>query len=166
MSPVLSRPRRVVAALAAVASAATAASAFAVLSDAQAAAPSGHVVRWVGVKEASTQPKHPRLGQSWTVYRGLYEEKGDRLGRRVGESSSRCSAVYVTDNGFISQCQGVVRTEDGSLVMGSMQNRFGPGPYRGVSAVTGGTGAYRGVSGEAWITRRENSTLFEIHLER
>jgi hypothetical protein len=150
---------------AAAAVAVVAAASFAVAS--QQDGPTGpRVMRWVGVEETSTQMAHPRAGDSWTIYRKLYEEVDGRQGRKVGDASSRCSAVTVSQEGYIEQCQGVLRTADGALAMQSMQDRFGPGPYRGVTGVDGGSGVYRGASGEVHMTRYPHRTVYEVSLDR
>ncbi|MCS0634836.1 hypothetical protein NX801_04015 [Streptomyces sp. LP05-1] len=107
---------------------------------------------WIAVKKTDTQPRTLRAGNSWTVYMTLHESENGKPGRRIGDASTRCSAVEITREGAITQCQRVFRTRQGNLVTTAMLDRFGPGPYTGVAAVAGGTGAYRHASGEARLT--------------
>ncbi|MEU9237207.1 allene oxide cyclase barrel-like domain-containing protein [Streptomyces subrutilus] len=118
------------------------------------------------MEETSTQTPTARVGDTWSVYRKLYEAKDGRPGRRIGESSSQCSVVHVTLDGLVSHCHGIAQTNEGSINIGSMQTRSGPGPYTWTAAVLGGTGVYRGASGEATLTRHDKYTLFDIDLDR
>ncbi|MGW0364530.1 allene oxide cyclase barrel-like domain-containing protein [Streptomyces sp. NPDC002990] len=157
------RSHRVLAATAAVC-AVLATSAFTSPSPSQPAR-SDKRLHWIGVEETSTQTPTARVGDIWSVYRTLYEAKDGKPGRRIGESSSQCSVVHVTANELVSHCHGVAQTREGSINIGSMQTRTGPGPHSWTAAVLGGTGAYRGATGEATLTRHDKYTLFDIDLD-
>ncbi|MET9323639.1 hypothetical protein ABZX75_26165 [Streptomyces sp. NPDC003038] len=144
---------------------ALATSAFTFLSDPRPAQLDRQVLHWIGVEETSTQTPTARIGDTWTIYRKLYQAKDGKPGRRIGETSSQCSVVHVTRGGLVSHCHGIAQTKDGSINMGSMQDRSGPGPYTWTAAVLGGTGAYRGATGEARLTRHDKYTVFEISLD-
>jgi hypothetical protein len=121
---------------------------------------------WIGIEQHDTQPKHPRVGDSWTVYLHLHDNHNGKPGNKIGEGSARCSAAHVRHDGALVQCQALLRTDAGALALSAAMDRFGKGPFTGVSAVTGGTGSYREARGEAEITRSETTVIFKISVIR
>jgi hypothetical protein len=146
---------------AALVAAGAAVSAF-VLQPAQAApAPrAAHELTLTAVKQVDTEPARIAVGDSWVTYLKVYDDHG----AKVGDGSARCSAVLVTRNGAITQCQRVLRTADGDLALSAMIDRFGSGPFKGKSAVVGGTGRYAGASGEAQVVMDGRKVSFRIRL--
>ncbi|MBT2383993.1 hypothetical protein [Streptomyces sp. ISL-11] len=162
------RPRRALTVLAAAAAVAGAVT-FSALSSSSAAADGDRELRLTAVQKVGTQPDNPRTGDSWVTYFDLHTTAVDRAGkesagRRVGDASDRCEVVLARYEGVVTQCQRVLRTDDGTLVLTSMTDRFGRGPWVTTAAVTGGTGTYAGATGEARITLDGERASYRVRL--
>lgn len=107
------------------------------------------VRNWLAHKQSDTMPRSVRRGADWTVYVHLYEPKKGKPGKKTGDVTAHCSAVEVTPRGIIAQCQHVLRNDRGSITLSGAVDLFGPGPYGGNSAITGGTGTYVDAEGQA-----------------
>jgi len=75
-----------------------------------------------------------------------------RNGRKVGHNAGACQIALLTKKLLIAHCSATITLDDGSL---TVQFQFSEDPAVGPQgspevAVTGGTGRYRGVSGEAF----------------
>ncbi|UQI46812.1 hypothetical protein M1P56_21905 [Streptomyces sp. HU2014] len=162
------RPRRTMG-FAAAAVAAAGAVTFSVLSLQPAAADGDKELRLTTVRKVDTQPEHLKTGDSWVTYFDLHtttvgRDGRESAGRRVGDASDRCDVVLARYEGVVTQCQRVLRTDGGTLVLTSMSDRFGRGPYPVTAAVTGGTGTYAGAVGEARITLDGDRASYRIQL--
>ncbi|GAA0472480.1 hypothetical protein ABZ951_13665 [Streptomyces sp. NPDC046215] len=162
------RPRRTLG-IAAAAVAAAGAVTFSVLSLQPAAADADQELRLTTVQKVSTAPEHPKTGDTWVTYFDLHSTVSDKngketTGRRVGDASDRCDVVLARYEGIVTQCQRVLRTDQGTLVLTSMTDRFGRGPYTTTAAVTGGTGSYAGAVGQARITLDDERASYRITL--
>ena len=77
----------------------------------------------------------------------VYSETLSRRGREVGESGVVCTIVQITLQGLVE-----VQGEDDR------------GPW--TVAITGGTGAYRGASGEARVRQRnDTTTIYKLRFD-
>ncbi|MGK5549559.1 hypothetical protein ACSNOH_33260 [Streptomyces sp. URMC 127] len=152
--------RRQAAAVAA-AAAAVAVTAVALPSSQSAAADGEKTLAWTAVHRTGSPPEHPRAGDTWAVYADLQGPSGER----AGDGSAVCTVVLTRYEGVVAQCRYVLRGNDGTLVLDSMENRFGRGPYRTDAAVTGGTGAYAGATGEVRLTVENQRTLYQVRLK-
>jgi hypothetical protein len=139
------------------AAAAAGATAFAFQSQAD----EDRVLHLTGTTQVDTRPGRPQAGDDWTGYLSLYGPHH----RPTGDGSSRCSAVHVSPHGVITQCQYVLRTRDGNLVLTGMTNRWGSGPYSGMAAIGGGTGEYTGAAGTARVTTTGRRVAFRIAID-
>ncbi|MFI1252788.1 hypothetical protein ACH4U6_03120 [Streptomyces netropsis] len=163
------RPRRTVAAAVA-AAASLGAVAFGLTSPhAASAAQEDTELRLTTVEKADTRTEYPKAGDHWVSYFDVHttetgKDGKESAGRRVGDGSDRCDVVLARYEGVVTQCQRVLRTENGTLVLTSMTDRFGRGPHTGTAAVTGGTGAYAKARGEASLTQTDKQGSFRIRL--
>lgn len=162
------RPRRTLS-IAAAAMAAAGAVTISVLSLQPAAADGDKDLRLTTVQKTGTEPEYPRAGDHWVSYFDLHTTATDRdgketAGKRVGDASDRCDVVLARYEGIVTQCERVLRTDRGTLVLTSLTNRFGRGPYPTTAAVTGGTGSYAGAKGEARITLTDGGAAYRIQL--
>ena len=83
-------------------------------------------------------------------------------GDRVGTSFGECLAVRtITDGTGLWRCSYVLRLAGGTISLDGLDPR-GPGAY--VLAVTGGTGAYVGATGQAALTDTQRETDIQITL--
>jgi hypothetical protein len=81
-------------------------------------------------------------------------------GNRMGTSFGDCLAQrIITHSTGLWRCSYVLRLADGTIVLDGLDPR-GPGAY--VLSVTGGTGAYEGVSGQAALTDTRTTTEIQI----
>ncbi|MFG2894365.1 hypothetical protein [Streptomyces sp. NPDC048248] len=122
-------------------------------------------VEWIAVKKVHTQPQHPRAGDNWTLYFDLHQSRNGKPGRTVGDGSAQCSAVQVTPQGAIAQCQYVLRSDHGTLALTSLMDRFGPGPHTAGAPVRGGTRAYAEAEGDAVVTMHHERITFRVRLD-
>lgn len=154
--------RSVATALAAAALAFTAASPAA---PAPAEAPT--VLDWLAEKQSDTKPFGPLLreGSAWSVFSHLYENDNGKPGKKIGDATSLCTAVKVERAGYVTQCQRVLRTDDGSISLTDTIDRYGPGPHGTESAITGGSGAYEDAEGKAEVVLHGERATFRITLE-
>ncbi|MGK5733756.1 hypothetical protein [Streptomyces sp. URMC 124] len=157
--------RRQAAAVAAVAAVAATAVAAALPSPQPAAAAGEKAageknVAWTAVHRTGSPPEHPKEGDTWAVYADLQ----DAAGKPAGDGSAVCTVVLLRYEGVVAQCRYVLRGTDGTLVLESMENRFGRGPHRADAAVVGGTGTYAGAKGEVQLTIEPRRTLYRVQL--
>ncbi|GAA0365938.1 hypothetical protein QZH56_04030 [Streptomyces olivoreticuli] len=162
------RPRRTMS-IAAAAVAAAGAVTISVLSLQPAAADGEKDLRLTTVQKVGTEPEHPRTGDRWVTYFDLHSTTTDkdgkeRAGKRVGDASDRCDVVLARYEGTVVQCERVLRTDQGTLVLTSLTDRFGRPPYPTTAAVTGGTGTYAGATGEARLTLNGDGASYRIQL--
>ncbi|MEU1670725.1 hypothetical protein ABZ752_01670 [Streptomyces roseifaciens] len=152
--------RRQAAAVAAVAAVAATAVAVALPSPQPAAAAGEKALAWTAVHRTGSPPEHPKEGDTWSVYADLQGPSGEP----AGDGSAVCTVVLLRYEGVVTQCRYVLRGNDGTLVLESMENRFGRGPHRADAAVVGGTGAYAGAKGEVRLTIENRRTLYRVQL--
>lgn len=90
-------------------------------------------------------------------------------GREVGESGLVCTVVQVTPpyGVLTAQCLITLSLRRGQITLQGLieaQSVDDPGPF--TLAITGGTGAYRGASGEAQLRRRIDTTsIYKLRLD-
>ncbi|MGW0564065.1 hypothetical protein ACWDZ4_26540 [Streptomyces sp. NPDC003016] len=123
------------------------------------------VLNWLAHKHSDTIPRSVREGADWTVYAHLYEFKTGKPGKKIGDATTHCSAVEATPQGVVAQCQSVLRTDQGSITMSGSMDVFGPGPYGGDAAVTGGTGTYAEAEGQAEVVIDDDYAKLRISLD-
>ncbi|MCC3767620.1 hypothetical protein [Streptomyces sp. UNOC14_S4] len=162
------RPRRTMG-LAAAAVAAAGAVTISVLSLQPAAASAEKELRLTTVQKADTRPEYPRTGDHWVTYYDLHTTATGRdgketKGKRVGDASDRCDVVLARYEGVVTQCERILRTDQGTLVLTSLTDRFGRPPYTTTAAITGGTGTYAGATGEARVTLTDGGASYRIQL--
>ncbi|GGX65310.1 hypothetical protein [Streptomyces hiroshimensis] len=153
--------RRQAAVVAAAAAVAATAVAVALPSPQPAAADGEKTLAWTAVHRTGSPPEHPKEGDTWAVYADLQGPGGEP----AGDGSAVCTVVLTRYEGVVAQCRYVLRGNDGTLVLESMENRFGRGPYRADAAVVGGTGAYAGAKGEVQLTIESQRTAYRVRLK-
>lgn len=122
-------------------------------------------VEWIAIKKVHTQPQHPRVGDNWTMYFDLHQSRNGKPGRTVGDGSAQCSAVQVTPQGAIAQCQYVLRNDRGTLALTSLMDRFGQGTHTAGAPVHGGTRAYAEAEGDAVVSMNHERITFRVRLD-
>jgi len=98
----------------------------------------------------------------------LFTGKLFRLGERVGQESGRCDVTRATRRAQVFQCSIVLtfRGEGDLTVQGVLVFRGGESPDPRL-AITGGTRAYAGASGEFVLVERPGEPRrYRIHLIR
>jgi hypothetical protein len=89
-----------------------------------------------------------------------------RRGKPIGSSSGMCTITALSETQLVTTCTTTLMFSDGSTLSaqgaGVENLQEGPSGYRW--AVTGGTGRYRGASGEAVGTFRPNSDTVDIEI--
>jgi hypothetical protein len=118
-------------------------------------------IRLTGIKVADTMPAHVEAGDSWVTYLKLYTTKN----RLVGDGSSRCSAVHVSQNGPTVQCTRVLRLKEGDLTLYDMITYGGSAPVTAKSAIVGGARAYNDAEGEGYLTLHRDRILFDLRVD-
>jgi len=73
-----------------------------------------------------------------------------RNGNKIGYQAGECRIVLVTDQRLVAHCVGTLVLAHGTLTaQGVFEEDFAQGPESLTQAITGGTGRYRGATGEA-----------------
>jgi hypothetical protein len=73
-----------------------------------------------------------------------------RGGKKIGYEAGECRIVHVDRIGLIASCHATLVLADGTIsAQGVFAEEFARGPRGITAAVTGGTGRYRGASGES-----------------
>lgn len=94
----------------------------------------------------------------------VFVDEVRRNGRLVGSSSGVCTLTSMSETRFVASCATTLSFSDGSSLV--TQGVFDENPQVGPTgfrwAVTGGTGKYRGVSGEAVGTFVPNTDTVEL----
>ncbi|MGW7054310.1 hypothetical protein [Streptomyces sp. NPDC054887] len=145
------RARQLSAAVTTAALAVTATGAFSLTAQAAPASKAeskAKVLNWLAHKHSDSMPRKLHKGSDWTSYAYLYDIKKGKPGKKIGDATSHCSAVEVTPHSVVAQCQGVMRTDGGSITVSGTVDHQGPGPYGGDAAITGGTGKYEDAEGQ------------------
>ena len=99
----------------------------------------------------------------------VYSETLSRRGREVGESGVVCTIVQITPpyDVFTFHCVGTLSLRDGQITLQGLvevQGEDDRGPW--TVAITGGTGAYRGASGEARVRQRnDTTTIYKLRFD-
>jgi hypothetical protein len=107
----------------------------------------------------------PSLGDEF-----VFSETLSRRGREVGTSGGVCTITQVTPPYDIVtfHCVGTLRLQHGQITLQGLVENGGEddtAPF--AVAITGGTGAYRGASGEAVIRNvSETRSIYKLHLDR
>jgi hypothetical protein len=87
-------------------------------------------------------------------------------GEQVGSSTGTCTLTALSDTRLAGNCVATMVFSDGSSL--TTQGAFDENPQEGPAgyrwAVTGGTGDYRGASGEAIGTFRPNTDTVDIEV--
>ncbi|MFJ8646454.1 hypothetical protein ACIRNI_10055 [Streptomyces sp. NPDC093546] len=125
------------------------------------------VLDWLAVKQSDTKPFGPLLhaGADWTVFGHLHENDKGKPGKKIGDVTAQCTAVKVDRKGYVTQCQRVLRTDDGSITLTDTIDRYGRGPHGGDSVITGGSGAYEDAEGKAEVALHGHHAFFKLTLE-
>jgi hypothetical protein len=84
-----------------------------------------------------------------------HEPLVDRVKKNIGTSSGFCIR---TVSGQLSECQWTLTLREGTITMAGSEAEKGTSRV----SVTGGTGVYAGVSGEAAVTHNADGTYTEI----
>jgi hypothetical protein len=99
----------------------------------------------------------------------VYSETLTRGGQEIGDSGGVCTVTHVTPPGdiFKNHCIATLSLQHGQITGQGLVEAGGPNatdPF--TVAITGGTGAYRGASGEVIIRYvSETRNIFELHLD-
>ena len=97
----------------------------------------------------------------------VYSEALTRGDQEIGESGGVCTVTHVTPPGdtFTNHCIATLRLQHGQITgQGLVAAGGATDPF--TVAITGGTGAYRGASGEVIIRYvSETQNIFELHLD-
>jgi hypothetical protein len=110
-------------------------------------------------------PAGPSVGD-----RLVFSETLFKRGHEVGESGVDCVVVEVTPpyDVLTLQCVATLSLRQGQITLQGLievQGEDDPGPF--TVAITGGTGAFRGASGEARVRDRdETTTIYKLFFDR
>jgi hypothetical protein len=107
------------------------------------------VLNWLAHKHSDTMASSLRKGADWMSYAYLYEFKKGKAGKKIGDATAHCSAVEVTPDAVVAQCQSVLRTDHGSITLSGTVDHRRACSYGGDAAITGGTGKYADAEGQA-----------------
>lgn len=129
------------------------------------------VIVFAGVALASTSDDDPKVdvqasvvnttltdesnvGDSYVIYFTAH----DNVSNTDGDGSGQCVLAAANTSGIlISRCLTILRLPAGEITLNGMFTRIFPVTYQ--AAVLGGTGTFKGVSGEAELTSPEPKTL-------
>jgi hypothetical protein len=108
-------------------------------------------------------PTGPSVGD-----RLVFSETLFRRGHEVGESGVDCVIVEVTPpyDVLTLQCVATLSLRRGQITLQGLievQGEDDPGPW--TVAITGGTGAFRGASGEARVRDRGDTTIYKLFFD-
>ena len=98
----------------------------------------------------------------------VFSETLTRRGREIGESGGVCTVTHVTPpyDTVTFHCVATLSLRGGQITLQGVveeTGEFDPEPFR--VAITGGTGAYRGASGEAIIRNvSETRSIYRLRL--
>ncbi|MET9800671.1 hypothetical protein [Streptomyces sp. NPDC006368] len=125
------------------------------------------VLDWPAVKQSDTKPFAPLLreGADWSVFSHPQRNDRGKPGRKIGDATARCTAVNVTRAGYVTQCERVLRTDDGTITLVDTIDRYGSGPHGADAAITGGSGAYEDAEGKAELVLYGDYATFKLTLE-
>ena len=109
-------------------------------------------------------PTGPSVGDQLVFSETLY-----RRGHEVGESGVVCTVTAVTPpyDVITFHCVATLSLRRGQITLQGLievQGEDDPGPF--TVAITGGTGAYRGASGEARIRDRGERTIYKLKFDK
>ena len=144
--------------------------ALGVLVSGTAAAPTnGNAKRTLQIVATETQSEFldlgsagPSLGDQFVI-----SEELSRGGQEIGESGIVCTATHVLPpfDVVTFQCVASLSLKDGQITLQGLievQGEDDTGPF--TVAITGGTGAYRGASGEAVIQGIDDGSIYTLQL--
>jgi hypothetical protein len=105
----------------------------------------------------------PSLGDELVFSETLFERR-----REVGTSGGVCVVTEITPPYTVStfHCVATLSLRRGQITLQGLvevQGEDDPGPFR--VAITGGTGAYRGASGQARIVRLGSVTIYRLSFD-
>jgi hypothetical protein len=102
----------------------------------------------------TTLTDESKVGDSYIVYFTAH----DNVSKTDGDGSGQCVVATANTSGvLVSRCLTILRLPAGEITLNGMFTRIFPVTYK--AAVLGGTGAFKGISGEAELTSPEPKTL-------
>ena len=111
-------------------------------------------------RRRGSTPRRTSVGDGLIIRSNRYSDP--ELNDRAGVSHSSCTALNAsrTPSRVRFTCHGVIVLSDGTVTAEGLL-----GTAAGVSAITGGTGAYEGARGQTTVERLENGSYrYTLHL--
>ncbi|MCC9307266.1 hypothetical protein LN042_09150 [Kitasatospora sp. RB6PN24] len=105
-------------------------------------------IQLTAIRTQNTLPEVPDLGLTYVSTLDLFHADGSRAGSGVASSA----IVDLTPSGPVVLSQIVLTLAGGELQYQRVIDRFGSYPRTAAGAILGGTGKYRGSSGDVEIT--------------
>ena len=121
---------------------------------AESAAPDAAKVQSVGARFAQKQ-----ITVEYAAEVGCRGTRITRGGHAVGQLVGSCTAVAVGQSGVDELCEFVLRLGSAQLTAAGTVHAGPQGPGTFTLPVVGGSGSYRGASGQIAVTATDSSTL-------
>jgi hypothetical protein len=98
----------------------------------------------------------------------VFSERLSKNGREVGESGVVCTVTHTVPpyDVLTFQCIGTLSLRKGQITLQGLievQGEDDPGPF--VVAITGGTGKFRGASGEAVVRVSDETSVYKLRFD-